>query len=63
MMDNFDSMIGLFKNATGHLNEEEFEELDFDFEQLSDHQDISNNAWDSVQAAINALEIEDPLIA
>jgi len=63
MMDNYDSMIGLFKNATGHLNEEEFEELDFDFEQLSDHQDISNNAWDSVQAAINALEIEDPLIA
>jgi len=32
MMDNYDSMIGLFKNATGHLNEEEFEELDSDFE-------------------------------
>lgn len=29
-MDNYDTMIGLCKNATGHLAEEELDELKFD---------------------------------
>jgi len=47
-MDNYDSMIGLCKNATGHLAEEELDELRFDLAKLEDHDDCPNNAWGSV---------------
>jgi len=47
-MDNYDTMIGLCKNATGHLAEEELDELRADLAFLEDHDDCPNNAWGSV---------------
>jgi hypothetical protein len=60
MMDNYDALIMLFKDAAGHLNEEENEELEFTIQKILDHEDTEENVWKSVSAAKFALESEDP---
>jgi len=37
MMDNYDAIIILFKEAASHLNDEETDELEFVLQKIADH--------------------------
>jgi hypothetical protein len=62
MMDNYDELILLYKEATGHLNEEDDEALEFTLQKMMDHQDCEENVWKSLSSAQFALESEDPVL-
>jgi hypothetical protein len=45
MMDNYDELILLFKEATGYLNDEDDEALEFTLTKMMEHQDCEEDVW------------------
>lgn len=59
MMDNYDAMILLFKDAAKQLNDEEEEELKFTMQSLAEHKDCEEDVYKSMLLAMDAFEKED----
>jgi len=51
MMDNYDAIIVLFKEAASHLNDEETDELKFALQKIVDHKDCEENVLKSISLA------------
>jgi hypothetical protein len=62
MMDNFDELISIYKDAQHDLIEEDFKALEAKLDEIEDHEDCPMNVLKSVDEARHQLEKEDPVI-
>jgi len=63
IMDNYDAMNTLFKDAINELNDEDEEAVLSLVGEIEEHDDLPDNVLNSLKEVRNAFEGEDPVIA